>query len=707
MRRIIDRFASVAIAIFTPVMMAGSEHPLAASMKSVSEVSKDVSMIRANLTARYAQGQYGRARAYLGSERRDGSWADIDYNSTDGLRWPPIKHLDRLEQMSIAFANKDSPNFHSTSMLDGISSGLEYWSNKKAVSTNWWHNQIGQQLDLEKIAILAGDSLPAEQVVTAATYLHGPGDPGTMQKPEGQNLVWFAEQLMVRGVLTNFSQDISNAASIIENSVSIKGEDGSIQPDFSFHQHGNLLYNGGYGQGFLTDSLQFAAALQGTQFAFTQDKLDILSDFLLQGSRLMMRGHMLDYGAIGREISRKEGGREADRFVTACEELARMEPDKAQEYAALEAHIEGTGAPHSFLGHKHFWNSDFSVHQRELYYTSVKMNSHRNNGMESINGENVKGYWLPYGATYIARRGDEYAGIFPVWDWFHVPGVTSVEVQMSLEADDRQPGSFVGGVSDGEYGASAMDLELPSIHAHKAWFYFDKEFVALGSGISSPLPQVVSTTLNQTLLKGDVIADGQVLQHRYQVLKSVRWLLHDGVGYVLPPQANLYLNIGPQQGSWNDINLGYSKDRVEEMVLQMWFDHGHRPEAASYQYIVVPGIDAAGISEYTKNPPVRTLANSKDVQAVRHERLGISQVVFYAPGHLILTNDLAITVDKPCIVQIRELAHALKVSASSAIGPLPLRLDVEIGGTSKVVVFNLPGGALSGQSLTKVLPMNP
>jgi chondroitin AC lyase len=156
-----------------------------------------------------------------------------------------------------------------------------------------------------------------------------------MQKPEGQNLVWFAEQLMVRGVLTNFSQDISNAASIIENSVSIKGEDGSIQPDFSFHQHGNLLYNGGYGQGFLTDSLQFAAALQGTQFAFTQDKLDILSDFLLQGSRLMMRGHMLDYGAIGREISRKEGGREADRFVTACEELARMEPDKAQEYAAL------------------------------------------------------------------------------------------------------------------------------------------------------------------------------------------------------------------------------------------------------------------------------------------------------------------------------------------------------------------------------------
>jgi chondroitin AC lyase len=708
MNLIAVQVAFVAVLSLTFLMPVTPLKPGAANVSDDPEpVSKDVSAIRSRLVARFAKGKFAQADSYLASEDVDGSWRDIDYKSTDRLVWPPINHLNRIEQMSIAFGNPNSAKFCSPAMLDGISRGLAYWFEKRPTSTNWWFNQIGQQLALEQILILAGDSLPSMQVRAGATYLHGPAEATGQQKPDGQNLVWFAGEQLVRGVLTGSSHDIGSAALAIKDTISANAEDGSIQPDFSFHQHGDLLYNGGYGKGFLVDSVYFASDLRGTQFAFPQAKLDILSDFLLQGSRLMVRGHMLDYGAIGREISRKEGGTEADGFTGACDELAELEPDNARDFEDLKAHIQDTGLPYSYIGHKHFWNSDFSVHQRKTYYTSVKMNSRRTNGTESINGENLKGYWLPFGVTYIARRGDEYAGIFPVWDWTHLPGVTSPAAQMQLQAEDRQPGSFVGGVSDGEYGASAMDLELPSIQAHKAWFYFDDEFVALGAGITSDRPEAVSTTLNQSLLKGPVVSDGRSVPNGHQLLNSVTWVLHDGVGYVVSPGTMLNVNIGDQQGSWGDINLGYPKDSTSAKVFSIWIGHGARPANGSYEYIVVPGVDEPRISQYAKDPPVRVIANSKDVQAVRHDGLNITQAVFYSPAHLILSPELGITVDKPCIVQIRESAGELEIAASSPIGPVKLHLKIEMVPGSKDVLFDLPGGALSGESLVQDVSLKP
>jgi chondroitin AC lyase len=671
------------------------------------EVSNDLPMIHSRLQARFAKASFAQADAYLSSQRADGSWSDINYLSTDAI-WAPIHHMDRLQQMSIAFWNPNSRDFHSFAMLQGISRGLNYWYENKPRSSNWWYNQVGQQLVLEKILILAGDSLSNQQISIGAAYLHGPEDPGVMQKLSGQNLVWFAEEQLIRGVLSGESRDIAAAALFIENTISIKAQDGFIQPDYSFHQHGNLLYNGGYGKEYLIDCITFASILEGTRFSFPRAEIELLSEFLLQGTRFMVRGHMLDYGAIGREIARKEGGKEADGLIDACEQLAELEPDKAEEFNSFKKHIQGAGASYSFLGHKHFWNSDFSVHQRDSYYTSVKMNSTRTNGTESINGENTKGYWLPYGVTYIVRRGDEYAGIFPVWDWAHLPGVTSPVSLMNIGSDDRQPGTFVGGVSNGTYGASAMDLELPSIHAHKAWFYFDNEFVALGTGIASYSQQVVNTTLNQTLLKGDVYADGKVIPNGDHFLTSVSWLLHDGVGYILNPSSDLTVRIGPQFGSWGGINVQYPKTAsTSQAVLSVWINHGIRPKNASYEYIVVPGTDEQRLSEYANHPPVHTIVNSEDIQAVRHETLGISQVVFYSPGHLILSKQLKVTVDEPCIVQIREMSKGLEIAASSPVGPTVLHLKIEMNTESQDIVFNLPGAGLTGSSVIKTLSVKP
>ena len=187
-------------------------------------------------------------------------------------------------------------------------------------------------------------------------------------------------------------------------------------------------------------------------------------------------------------------------------------PERAGELIALKKHIEGTGAPYSYLGNRYFWNSDFMTHQREAYYISVKMVSYRTVGTETIHAENMNGRWLPFGATWILRRGDEYNNIFPVLDWGRLPGVTSAHEVMPPIRNVSQPEGFVGGVSDGTYGAATMvftqsePTPLVSVfkimtQGRKSWFFFDREMVALGAGISSVRDEPVGTTLNQTRLQ--------------------------------------------------------------------------------------------------------------------------------------------------------------------------------------------------------------
>ena len=93
-----------------------------------------------------------------------------------------------------------------------------------------------------------------------------------------------------------------------------------------------------------------------------------------------------------------------------------------------------------------------------------------------------------------------------------------------------QPESFVGGVSDGTFGAAAMVFDQTEVfprvngtygvagivydqsfllnriqtQGRKSWFFFDREMVALGAGITSSRAERIGTTLNQTLLHGPV-----------------------------------------------------------------------------------------------------------------------------------------------------------------------------------------------------------
>ena len=411
----------------------------------------------------------------------------------------------------------------------------------------------------------------------------------------------------------------------------------------------------------------------------------------------MIRGKLLDYSANGRALTRKDAGDGAVVLEAACDELAALLPERAAELTALRKHIDGTGAPYSYLGNRYFWSSDFMTDEREGFYISVKMVSNRTVGTETSNGENLKACWLPFGLTWIVHRGDEYDNIFPVLDWGRLPGVTSAHMATSNIKRLTQPESFVGGVSDGRYGAAAMDFDQLSTRGHKAWFFFDHEMVALGAGITSSRDEPVNTTLNQTLLHGPALVDGNAVAAGGSSEPHASWVLHDGVGYVFPKPTAIHVKTRPRTGNWKSINLQYSDDPVTKPVFTLWIDHGVHPQNAAYAYVVLPDTDERRLREWVAYPSVRIVADSSEQQAVVNDGLGVAEVVFHTAGRLTLRNGFDVETDRPCLAMLVRQAGGARIAVSSPGGESAV-VHLTFPQTGQRLTFELPGGEFAGKS---------
>ncbi|MDF2441096.1 MAG: chondroitin lyase, partial [Abditibacteriota bacterium] len=508
----------------------------------------------------------------------------------------------------------------------------------------------------------------------------------------------------------------------IWSEIHIAGPNGEgIQVDWSFHQHGAVLYNGGYGAAFTSDCAQFIAYARGTRFAVADERLRLFENFLLDGQQWMVRGIFYDYSVIGRQIVRSN--QTASGLLRVTNILAAAPGPRRAELANFYARLSGHANATSLTGNRHFWMSDFMTHHRPGYYTSARMFSTRTFNTDGyINSEGKKSHHVADGVTYIFRRGDEYKDIFPVWDWRRVPGITAEQSAAPLDPARMQSKgktSFVGGVSDGTYGASAMHLLREPLAARKAWFYFDDEFVCLGAGISSTSENTVLTSVNQALLSGEVRVSGQAaaLARGEHELPNAQWVWHDGVGYLFPRPARVHVKNEAQRGSWAEIGAG-ADTPVSRDVFSVWLDHGTRPSESTYEYIVVPNSTPQTLAARTKTRTnaLEVVSNTPMLQAVRHRGAKVLQAVFHQAGTLAGGPGWTVAADHPCLLQLREVAGGLQVTVANPENqalPLTLQIDRALQGEGSTrepagsrVRFELPAGAQAGSSVSRVFAIS-
>ncbi|GAB3651534.1 hypothetical protein GCM10028791_20400 [Echinicola sediminis] len=654
-----------------------------------------------------------------------GYWPDIDYTSTSQTGWKPANHFSNLSQMAKAYSRSSSGYYGDSLLRERIIKASEYWLNldPQPSSTNWFYrtitipNAVGRMLVcLRKSPAGISAALENELInlmTKGVSLYNSPSKNGSNRTDVGQHYI-------IRGCLTENQSLLQNAVDFIGESIVVANGEG-IQADGSFAAHGQQLYIYGYGLEFIKGIRNIAIYVTGTSYELAPEKVAIFSNFVRNGFIKTARGRYVDFNVFGRGVTRPNTGRAIFSYINKVK-LFDL-PAYTSFYDTVISRMNGSEPPSFGVQPEHFnyWNTDYAVHHRPGYMFGLRTVSTRTMKSEMGNGENLKGTYLTEGVTYIAVNGDEYYNIFPAWEWNKLPGTTVPEITNypTRSSWGTNPGksTFVGGVSDGVYGANVFAMNDYNTQAKKGWFFFDNEVVCLGAGITSSASEKINTTMNQSLLDGEVmVSENGTTQslsegfHDYS--NGLDWVWHDSVAYVFPQGGNIRLSNDVQTGNSYDINHSYysSADPISKEVFKLWIDHGVSPANDSYEYIVVPGIsNAAEMSNYNPNN-IAVLANTDSVQVVKHATLDIWQMIYYKAG-TFEAEGVKVKVDKPVVLQLKgvssgqvEIFAAEPTQSSGAT----VRIGLEVNGFDgmKMLDLEFPSGLMAGSTVSGTVDNN-
>jgi len=621
----------------------------------------------------------------------DGSWSDINYADA---QYNPLR---RIKEMATAYIRPSNKLYENAEIYHSIVNSLQHWLDKNPKNKNWWYNDIFYPQAIGQTLILMRNS---------KTSLPNDLEKALIQRMvrklrvgDGANTSDEALHYLYRACLTQNKGTLDSAAKYLFEPVAVEDGKEGVQVDGSYYQHGKQQAIASYGRVFAGNSVNAAFYLRDTEYALPKAQLAILVNYLKNTFLKTIRGSFYDFNVRGRGISRKDSLNALVSEMVGKIKMFDPENSAYWDAAGLRTSNQKKAGYGIEPSHTAFWKSGYTLHVRPTYTFSIQAASARTLRTERGNNENVLGKFLSDGATNIQRSGSEYANLMPVWEWDKIPGTTSRDYSTDQGATIQKewgiPGTttFVGGVSDGIYGASTYDLNNDSVQAKKAWFFFDREVVCLGAGINSKAKETVTTTINQNWLRGNVTSG---------TTQNKSWTFHDSTGYFFPNGGNVKVTQQTQNGNWYRINQFQSKDEVKHDVFKIWLDHGIQPQHASYAYIVIPSVSEPEMKKYNASGIV-ILKNTEDLQAVKHIELDMLQLVFYKAGALT-TNDFLIEVDRPCIVYVKDLntTNPILHIADPAQENSSIRVQLKMPKlkTQKTLICTLPAGALAGSTAT-------
>ena len=676
---------------------------------SVVSYPKDLTQLHKNVLNYFVnqRNDDDEIKQLLQNFQEDGSWSTIDYTNKIRGGWPVKKHLKYVQQLAINYKTKTSKYYLDKHLSKKIHKGLNYWLDNDFLSTNWHDQHIGVPELLLPTLFLIENELTKQQLNKATVLLHR-----ARIKMSGQNKVWLATNVMLRSLLLRKPDSVAIASKAIQNELQIATGVG-VKSDWSYHEHGAQLQFGNYGLSYLEDMIKCYTLVSNTSFQFDESKINFLRNIILKGQQWIIYNNIYDVSASGRQLFNNEQRKKAARLEICIQKMKNLDKKFSKEYdKAIDTKM--------LSGNKHFWKSDFQVHRTEDFYFSVKMSSKRVVGTESVNKENVQGYYLGDGVSILSTTGKEYENIFPFWDWKKLPGTTIIQDNKPLPiikfSGFKTNSVFVGGVSNGKNGIAVLDYNRDGLKAKKSWFMFDDKIICLGSGISTNANHQVVTSINQSFLKGSVVIgkDG-VLETSVRRKRGFTpdWILHDNIGYLFPKGGNANLSTQILEGSWNKVAKRYRPVILTEHIFKLWLSHGAQPKNASYRYILVPNASEEKMKSLHKNNPFKIM-NTKVQQSVVSSDEKKAGFVFYKKGTTTIKG--GISVDAPCVILLEEKLDYLDLAISDPSQKLT-KIGVSVKGNYSIknsnykngkthFVIHLPQGEQAGKTVQLQLKRN-
>ncbi|MEV1021161.1 polysaccharide lyase 8 family protein [Streptomyces sp. NPDC050264] len=552
----------------------------------------------------------------------------------------------------------------------------------------------------------------------------------------GANRVWICTVVAVNAVLREDGTDLTRVRDALSdvtgggaNSVLTFQDTGSgsgtgtgegFYSDGSFLQHYKHPYNGGYGKELLGSLSRLLHLLDATEWQVTDPDVANVRHWVTDGfDPLIVRGDV-QAGVCGREIARasKQGhvaaqtvieavlrllpgltAEDADRFTALVKQWITEDTyrnfldvtDLASLVAAQRLLASDTAPRGTLVTHRQFPRMDKAMHHRPAFALGISAYSSRIYNYESIQNENLHGWHLSDGMVllYDDDLGHYSEDYWPTVDPLRLPGTTVVADRPADAAGQRTTstaewagGAALPGTTLGAYGMELLAYGS-SLRAFKSWFCLDDVIVHVGSGITADSGIVETVVENRKLrdtaalltVDGSPAPTASGWSADYAGVRSLH--LSGTGGYVFPRPAAVRALREQRAAAWREINVKYGTDTpVTRPYLTLWQDHGAAPSGAGYCWLQLPGASAERTRRCALAPPVRPVAESDTVHAVRRSADGLLAANFWAAGR---AGELA--ADGPASVLVRPRDGRVDIAVSD---PTQLRerivLDLDLRG---------------------------
>lgn len=720
-------------------------------------------------------------------------WTTMDKSASRTFLWSDASSktdsaalttcYSRLRDMAIAYATQGCSLQGNASLIADIKGGLDWmytnrYNSTKSIYDNWWDFEIGVPMALVDIVALIYDQLSATQVSNYMSAVEKftpsattPASGGTTGTFTGANRMWKIQAVAVRGAIVKDSAKLIAARDAFSELFNYVTSGDGFYVDGSFIQHGYHPYTQGYGASLLASIVPVISWLSGSTWQVVDPKQSNIIQWVYSSFEPLIYDGLGWDMVRGREVSRSYdisgiGGSimgdilQVSKFAPASDaariksmvkywalanysrNFAANEPLSTITYAK-QVMADSTVLPRGeLIGHYAFASMDRVVHLGKGYGFGLSMSSSRVANFESINSENLRGWFTGDGMNYL-YNGDlkQFCdGFWPTVDAYRLPGITCDPTAVKTPPDVvsgylRAKGEtsttaypWVGGAKLGNYGAAGMQLDTwgVSLTAKKSWFMFDDEIVCLGAGITSTDGRPIETIIENRKLNSigsnpftvNSTQKSQVLGWS-ENLAQVQWAHLGGnlpgsdIGYYFPQPASIYATREARTGSFSEINADGSSDPITRNYLRMNFSHGSNPANATYQYAILPGRDANRTAQYSLAPHFSVLKNDANVQAVSETSLGITAANFWTDSSqsagvisvnkkssVLVQNDgtyLTVAICDP--TQLNTGTVAVQIAAS-ATGLVSADAGITVTQTAPSISLNVNVNASKGKTYT-------
>lgn len=648
---------------------------------SSSEVQKVIQTNEKNGEKSYTQINKEKNKAYFLDEKED---------MKSGIQI--LNSYNAIKNIANGYATRGTKFYKNEEVKNQIIAGMD-WLYDNAYHEglpeigNWWHWELGIPKAVNDILILMNGDIPKEKVdkylgatkffQPDARYSGAGATASYSSTPDkrvstGANRTDTAMISFLRGVLLEDKVEVKNALEAVTEVGEYATKGDGFYKDGSFIQHNNVAYNGTYASVLFNGLGGILYLVKDTEFEIKSKKLNNIYEAILNGYGYLFINGGINDSVSGRAISRNKTS-DLSRGRDVINSLAMLSEGASEEYRVrLQELIKTTiSSNNSFnilemsgnrtilgilrdivedkniktrniVGNKMFHSMDRAISKNKNGgAVALSMHSSRIVNFETMNGENLKGWFTGDGMTYIyGNDSSAYTEFWPTVDMYHLPGVTnSLKVRGDRSGERRgitTPKAWVGGVNNGELFVGMDMLSWnKALKVKKSYLFTEDGVVAVyGDSLSSNEGEIHTTIDNRILKDGKLLINGKEID-KTTVIENPKDLTimfvgnypEETIGYRIIDAPKVEIRFEERKGNWKSIGGTDSKEVVKKYVT-IYINHGKNPKDQKFSYLIFPMFKEEEVKNYNLNS-LKLVQSDEKIHAVEDSENRVVRINFW------------------------------------------------------------------------------